>query len=201
MTSQLNMLNAPPFDTRRYAREAAAEVAGQQLRDVRAYLRNKGRHGATDSEISRDLQIQLDRQARPAAMAVSARPRPLPNQGQSNHDNQVPPRFSHQGRGDEPPRDRWRCRPSLLTACRHLYQAPESSGEAAQAEEDQQDQTAGHVERTVYAASGPGVQQDVSPAGYQSMEFRALPPGPYHRVAHPIRSNLRPPGPGARRKG
>lgn len=58
--SQLNMLDAPPIDTRRHAHEAAAEVAGQQTRDVLDYLRGKGRHGATDSEISRDLEIRLD---------------------------------------------------------------------------------------------------------------------------------------------
>ena len=58
--NQLNMLDAPPIDTRRYAREAAAAVAGQQTRDVLDYLRSKGRHGATDQEISRDLQIRLD---------------------------------------------------------------------------------------------------------------------------------------------
>ena len=40
--------------------EAAAEVAGQQTRDVLDYLRRKGAHGATDSEISRDLGIRLD---------------------------------------------------------------------------------------------------------------------------------------------
>ncbi len=53
-------LTPPPIDTRRHAHEAAAEVAGQQTRDVLEYLHRKGRHGATDSEIARDLQIRLD---------------------------------------------------------------------------------------------------------------------------------------------
>ena len=57
--NQLNMLDAPPIDTRRHSHQAA-DVAGQQTRDVRDYLRGKGRHGATDSEISRDLEIRLD---------------------------------------------------------------------------------------------------------------------------------------------
>ena len=58
--NQLNMLDAPPIDTRRHAREAAAEAAGRQSREVLDYLRGKGRHGATDCEIARDLGIRLD---------------------------------------------------------------------------------------------------------------------------------------------
>jgi hypothetical protein len=52
---------ASPIDTRRAAHDAISpDHLGRQLQEVLVYLRQRGRQGATDAEISRNLKIRGD---------------------------------------------------------------------------------------------------------------------------------------------